>query len=506
MNSRKILITYLETSSNLNVNKDIYENYKEIFINRKELTTKDKRSTEDFIRDYLYYIYKSLKNTEEDELEFIIQEVIGFLKIRKKVQIFKKKEHLKHLQELLTTLVYHINVSLKSFIDGDVGTNKISSVHVKSHNLLSVLNATVGDFLRYLRSKHRKFHGLESRLLRICEQIQDYKNSKVLQRDLVNNIYYCLTGPSLDESFKKIPYLPYRIESYRHIKESEYLRHLLLIFTRNYQTTFNKISLLLNITDRGYIKKFIRLIIFSLKNNQNTEVTYDYLNTISNFYLKNLAIPSKKFFQDKANEFQDEPSNVECFNKVSLSALEAANKIKKRLEYLDEEKYEQRVYEWDDVICHTICKDFSRDKDSKELFLTLTSNYRGVFSKNTRGILKTIQTHTFQRVYDQISLISNRREREYIRQIFESITRYLENNNSVNIEAVWVVNISIENVSRTNKTRQEFSNRRRYKSFSNMNITLGFSKEIEKMENNELLEFSELKPFYIPIDYRKDHF
>ena len=84
MNSRKILITYLETSSNLNVNKDIYENYKEIFINREKLTTKGKRSTEDFIRDYLYHIYKSLKNTEEDELEFIIQEVIGFLKIRKK--------------------------------------------------------------------------------------------------------------------------------------------------------------------------------------------------------------------------------------------------------------------------------------------------------------------------------------------------------------------------------------------------------------------------------------
>ena len=76
----------------------------------------------------------------------------------------------------------------------------------------------------------------------------------------------------------------------------------------------------------------------------------------------------------------------------------------------------------------------------------------------------------------------------------------------MNIEAVWVVNISIENVSRTNKTRQELSNRRRYKSFSNVNITLGFSKEIEKMEDNELLEFSELKPFYIPIDYRKDHF
>lgn len=506
MNSRKILITYLETSSNLNVNKDIYENYKEIFINREKLTTKDKRSTEDFIRDYLYHIYKSLKNTEEDELEFIIQEVIGFLKIRKKVQILKKKEHLKHLQELLITLVYHINVSLKSFIDGDVETNKISSVHVQSHNLLSVLNATVGDFLRYLRSKDRKFHGLKSRLLRICEQIQDYKNSKVLQRDLVNNIYYCLTGPSLEESFKKIPYLPYKTESYRHIKESEYLRYLLIIFTRNYQTAFNKISLLLNITSREYIKKFIRLIIFSLKNNQNTEVTYDYLSTISNFYLNNLAVPSKKFFQNNANEFQDEPANVECFNKVSLSAPEANNAIKKRLEYLDEEKYEQRVYEWDDVICHPICKDFSRDKDSKELFLTLTSNYRRVFSKNTKDVLKTIQTHTFQRVYDQISLISNRREREYIRQIFESITRYLENNNSVNIEAVWVANISIENVSRTNKTRQELSNRRRYKSFSNVNITLGFSKEIEKMENNELLEFSELKPFYIPIDYRKDHF
>ena len=506
MNSRKILITYLETSSNLNVNKDIYENYKEIFINREKLTTKGKRSTEDFIRDYLYHIYKSLKNTEEDELEFIIQEVIGFLKIRKKVQILKKKEHLKHLQELLTSLVYHINVSLKSFIDSDVGTNKISSVHVQSHNLLSVLNATVADFLRYLRSKDRKFRGLNSRLLRICEQIQDYKNSKVLQRDLVNNIYYCLTGPSLEESFKKIPYLPYKTESYRHIKESEYLRYLLIIFTRNYQMTFNKTSLLLNITGREYIKKFIRLIIFSLKNNQNTEVTYDYLSTISNFYLNNLAVPSKKFFQDNANECQDEPSNVEYFNKVSLSAPEANNEIKKRLEYLDEEKYEQRVYKWDDVICHTICKDFSRDEDSKELFLTLTSNYRGVFSKNTKGILKTIQTHTFQRVYDQISLISNRREREYIRQIFESITRYLENNNSVNIEAVWVVNISIENVSRTNKTRQELSNRRRYKSFSNVNITLGFSKEIEKMEDNELLEFSELKPFYIPIDYRKDHF
>ena len=64
MNSREKLLRYLETNNNLNVTKNICENYKESFINRKKITGKDKKSINDFVKHYLSYICKSLENIE----------------------------------------------------------------------------------------------------------------------------------------------------------------------------------------------------------------------------------------------------------------------------------------------------------------------------------------------------------------------------------------------------------------------------------------------------------
>jgi len=260
--------------------------------------------------------------------------------------------------------------------------------------------------------------------------------------------------------------------------------------TRNYQTLRNRTFLVFNTTDSDDTEEFVKLIIAALKNTTDNEVIYSYLNTISNFYLVKETEETRK--------------------KWSKSGYEDGEDIEdwEDIEYIrwDGEKWVDPDSRIHDIVFHPICEDFSTFIGLKELFLTFTLNYKGVFSKNTRRLLGTIQTYTFKRVYEQISLISNRREHEYMRQIFESILRYLENNNSVDVEGVWVANISLKNASEADKTRQGSLTRKRYKSFSNWTITLGFSEEVVKIENNDLLESFELEPFYIPISYRRHIF
>lgn len=368
MNSRKILLHYLKTNNNLNIHEDIYESY----INQERIASEDILSPNLFIKGYLAYICKHLKNLE-----------------------------------------------------------KSINPEISPRDLITVL--------------------------------QDYSKYR-----------------NIIEVLEEIPYFPYRSRLNGNAKESKYLRQLLIILTRNYQMRLNRTFLLVNRTNSDYIEKFVRFIIASLKNNTDTELTYLYLSTISNFCLGNETTETRKerIRYEEIKDIENEEWNEEKWS-------------------------DPLVY---DTMFHPICKDFSTFGDLKELFLTLTLNYKGVFSENTRHILKTTQTHTFKRVYEQISLISNRREHEYIRQVFESILRYLENNNSVDVEGVWVANISLENTAESDRTRQRSLTRKRSKSFSNWTITLGFSEEVEEMENNDLLEFSELEPFYIPIYYRKHIF
>lgn len=329
----------------------------------------------------------------------------------------------------------------------------------------------------------------------ICKSLENIKANNAVQYELKNCIEYCLEAANLEKSFTEIPYFSYdceikKIKNVESIKESdEYLRQLLITLTRNYQTTLTRTFLLLNMTDCNYIERFVRFIISSLKNNKNTEVTYLYLNAVSNFYLRNETDEMRK-------------------NRIKSEAIENITEQRRNEGFVYEEWGEEdwlapRIY---DRVSHAICKDFNTSKDLKELFLTLTLNYKGIFSQNTRYILNTSQTCTFKIIYEQISLISNSREHEYIRQVFESILRYLENNISVDVEKVWVANILLENVSGTDIIRQGSSKRKQSKSFSNLIITLGFSEEIEEIENNDLLEFFDSEPFYIPIYYRKHVF
>lgn len=51
-------------------------------------------------------------------------------------------------------------------------------------------------------------------------------------------------------------------------------------------------------------------------------------------------------------------------------------------------------------------------------------------------------------------------------------------------------------------TMQQSIHGYRLKPSCNLVITLGFSKEVERIENNDVLEVSKLEPFYVPIYYR----
>ena len=530
MNSRKKLLRYLEDNNDINVNRDIYENYEKGYIKKRVDKWKNITSADDFISDYLKYIYESLETEERNDLQFQIQKVNNFLNVTSSETIYK--ERLEDLRKLLLVLLEHINVSLKDKSD------KTVFFRLQCYHLLWSLSDTINCFFLMFPKGNVRIHKqnhLSKILCRISKKLQIFDNIKGSQRTLFENLEACLIDPNgyIDtlqplESFELLLYNFDRNKGFQGSAESSYLRQLLILLTQNYLATFNSTSLLLNITGYEYIKQFINFIIFELKGNKDTEITYHYLNSIREFYLKTEFYCKRKTllkdgskntlsrgksgkvrFKEKRKEniyndwWPTQPSFIferDDSKWTDRLKLDPSSYIHKDPEKLSE-KERKKLFKKEKIqLLKTNVKELFLT-DTKELFLTLVLNYKGFFSNNARLILKRIQTCPFWKVYDLISLIPNFKEREYIRQTFESIIRYLENNNCVDIKALWIANISLENFPKTNTVQQSI-NDYRLKPSCNLVITLGFSKEVERIEDNDVLEVSKLEPFYVPIYYR----
>ena len=527
MNSRKKLLRYLEKNNGFNVNRDIYEKYKKGYINKIKVKEEDIKSINHFIHDYLAFIYESLQNDERNGLQSSIREVINFLETTSSKKIYKEK--LSDLHKLLSVLLYYITISLRS---NSKKSNETILCYSKSHDLfrsLSDLSDTINCFFIMFPKENIQIHKqnhLSKLLNRIYKKLQEYDNSKVLQETLFKNLSACLTNPYAVESSEFLSYNLYNVDinkGYQTSAESEYLKQLLILLTENYWTTFNSSALLLNITGYEYIRQFINSIISELKQNKDTEVTYNYFKSIRDFCLKT------KFHCERNILLKDDNRN-----RLSNSNLRKQQLIKKRkislekwynqpdFSFYDDDGYSDMweklfiIYYHHPIYKHSDIKVYPYElskkereeffaKDKKELFLTLVVNYESLFSNNTRLILKSIQKCPFWKVYDLISLIPSFKERESIRETIESIIRYLENNNCVDVDTLWIANISLEDLRKTKTIRQSIQVCRT-KPSCNLVITLGFSDEVEHLEHNDLLEGSELEPFYVPIDYREKMF
>jgi len=298
MNSRKKLLRYLEDNNDINVNRDIYENYEKGYIKKRVNKWENITSVDDFIRHYLKYIYESLETEERNDLQFQIQKVSNFLNVTSPEIIYKEK--LEDLRKLLLVLLDNINVSLKDKSD------KTVFFRLQCCHLLWSLSDTINCFFIMFPKGNLRIHKqncLSKILCRISKNLQVFDNIKGLQRTLFENLESCLIDPNgyIDtlqplESFEFLLYNFDRNKGFQGSAESKYLRQLLILLTQNYLVTFNSTSLLLNITGYEYIKQFINFIIFELKRNKDTEITYHYLNSIRDFYLKTEFYCKRKIF------------------------------------------------------------------------------------------------------------------------------------------------------------------------------------------------------------------
>ena len=488
MNYRKILLNYLEKNNDFTINSNIYENYSE----KEEIKILDY-----FIEDYLNYIIESFKNVKRDRQKSSIQAVIDFFELTSVEKIYKEKFN--KLQDLLSILLDHINLSIRN---NNSKNDKIIYSSPHSLHLLNSLADTINCFFIMFPKGNVKIHE-RKHLLRILvliqKKIQEYENSSytVLHRNRTSfeNTSFCI------KNLKEIIRNPDKfIISDFDINtgfESEYLKQLLLILTRNYQATLNSTLLLLNITSQKYMAQFINSIIFELKENKDSEITFNYCNSIRNFY-------SRTIFRYKRTVL------LKSTNSDSSSRNNSIKRLHKKQREKEISKDKWYNLPQNDVLKHELNRPFCQHQffetiiGLKELFLTLGFNYEGTFSKSTLFILEKIQTCQFWELHNLISLILDFREREYIRQTFELIITYLDNNNCVDLDALWIVNVSLENSSKTN-VLQHVRNSYQPKPSCNLFITLGFSGEVENIEENNLLEVLET-PFYIPINYREEMF
>lgn len=83
--------------------------------------------------------------------------------------------------------------------------------------------------------------------------------------------------------------------------------------------------------------------------------------------------------------------------------------------------------------------------------LSVSSKYNFKVTQNFKKILKNLRKCSFYKSIEILSNLSNNTERTTILQIIYSVVTYVENNHYANLLKVWIDNIYIKKVIKSNK-------------------------------------------------------
>jgi len=83
-------------------------------------------------------------------------------------------------------------------------------------------------------------------------------------------------------------------------------------------------------------------------------------------------------------------------------------------------------------------------------YLTVNAKYDYKITQNLKKVLKSLRKCSFYKSVEILSNLSNNVERTVILQIIYSAVTYAENNHYANLLKVWVDNISIKKVVKSN--------------------------------------------------------
>lgn len=114
------------------------------------------------------------------------------------------------------------------------------------------------------------------------------------------------------------------------------------------------------------------------------------------------------------------------------------------------------------LLKHPKCKDFHFSTLSQTsltlAYVRLNAKWNYQLSFNVLKVLKNIQKRSFYKSIEIISSILNVFERNYLLQILYSSVAYVENNYSANLLKLWIDDIHIQKVGKTNSFLYEKTN------------------------------------------------
>lgn len=84
-------------------------------------------------------------------------------------------------------------------------------------------------------------------------------------------------------------------------------------------------------------------------------------------------------------------------------------------------------------------------------YLKVSSKYNFKITQNLKKILKSLRRCSFYKSVEILSNLSNITERNAILQMIYSVVTYAENNHYANLVKVWIDNIFIKKVNKSNK-------------------------------------------------------
>ena len=114
------------------------------------------------------------------------------------------------------------------------------------------------------------------------------------------------------------------------------------------------------------------------------------------------------------------------------------------------------------LLKHPKCKDFHFSTLSQTsltlAYVKLNAKWNSELSFNILKVLKNIQKRSFYKSVEIISSVLNIFERNYLLQILYSCVAYVENNYSANLLKLWIDNIHIQKISKTNRFLNDETN------------------------------------------------
>lgn len=140
------------------------------------------------------------------------------------------------------------------------------------------------------------------------------------------------------------------------------------------------------------------------------------------------------------------------------------------------------------LLKHPKCKDFHFSTVSQTsltlAYVTLNSKWNSNLSFNVLKVLKSIQKRSFYKAIEIISSVLNVFERNHLLQILYSSVAYVENNYSANLLKLWIDDIHIQKISKTNSFLDDTTNHLSFNYY--IIINLGFEYKDLPMKKESL--------------------